>query len=312
MFLKHLINPKPTIILFFLVFCVVFISIPLINYDFNTIFINGNTSSYLVFFLGFTLPFFQALGLNNLIYEKNIIKKDNLVIGFVFILIGSSFFNSVNEWGSSFILLFFLNFLLESYQKDYPFSEFFNAALLLSIVSVSFPNTIYFSLLFLVSGINYTNNNWRTLFVILLGLVIPYIFYFVYTFLNNSAFVIPEFTQFELIKTPELIWNPSPLNIWLGVLSLIGFISIIELFRWLYKKSIKSRKSFLSIFWYFVISIIIALYSGDDYFYFTLTPLAVIIGNYFVYSKSRKIANILFVMLVISSFYYKYLIAYNV
>ena len=312
MFLKHLINPKPTIILFFVIFCVVFNIIPLINYDFNAIFITDKNSSYLVFFLGLTLPFFQALGLNNLIYEKNIIKKDNLVIGFVFILIGSSFFNSVNEWGSSFILLFFLNFILESYQKDYPFSEFFNAALLLSIVSVSFPNTIYFSLLFLVSGINYTNNNWRTIFVVLLAMTIPYIFYFVYAFLSNSAFVIPEFTQFELIKHPKLIWNPSPLNIWLVVLSLIGFISIIELFRWLYKKSIKSRKSFLSIFAYFVISIIIALYSGDDYFYFTLTPLAVIIGNYFVYSKSRIIANILFVLLVISSFYYKYLIAYNV
>ena len=38
MFLKHLINPKPTIILFFVFFCLAFISIPLINYDFNTIF----------------------------------------------------------------------------------------------------------------------------------------------------------------------------------------------------------------------------------------------------------------------------------
>ena len=127
MFLKHLINPKPTIILFFVVFCVVFISIPLINYDFNTIFINGNTSSYLVFFLGLTLPFFQGLGLNNLIYEKNIIKKDNLVIGFVFILLGSSFYNTVDAWISSFIMLFFFNFIMDSYQKDYPFSEYFNA-----------------------------------------------------------------------------------------------------------------------------------------------------------------------------------------
>ena len=145
MFLKHLINPKPKIILFFVVFCIVFSSIPLINYDFNTIFLNGNTSSYLVFFLGLTFPFFQGLGLNNLIYEKNIIKKDNLVIGFVFILIGSSFFNSVNEWGGSFILLFFLNFILESYQKDYPFSEFFNAALLLSIVSSASTTSSIFS-----------------------------------------------------------------------------------------------------------------------------------------------------------------------
>ena len=312
MFLKHLINPKPTIILFFVVFCVVFISIPLINYDFNTIFINSNTPSYLVFFLGLTLPFFQGLGLNNLVYEKNIIRKDNLVIGFVFILLGSSFYNTVDAWISSFIMLFFFNFIMDSYQKDYPFSEYFNAALLLSLISIYYPNTIYFAFLFMISGVNFSNNNWRVIFTILLGLITPYIFYFVFAYVSGSSFNIPDFSAFNLFDFSNLTIDYSPLNIWVGTLFLISLVSIIELFRWLYKKSIRSRKSFLTIFWYFVISLLIAIYSGGDYFYFALTPLAVIIGNYFVYSKSRKIANILFVILVISSFYYKHLIAYNV
>ena len=312
MFLKHLINPKPTIILFFVVFCVIFSSTPIANNGFNEIFSHELLSTYLVYFLGFALPLFLGLGLNNLVYEKNIIRKDNLVIGFVFILLGSAFYNTVDAWISSFIMLFFFNFIMESYQKDYPFSQYFNAALLLSLISISYPNTIYFSLLFIISGVNFSNNNWRVIFTISLGLVTPYIFYFVFAYMSDSIFNIPHFSAFSLFDFSNLTLNYSPLNIWVGTLLIISLFSVIELFRWLYKKSIKSRKSFLTIFWYFVISLIIALYSGADYFYFTLTPLAIIIGNYFVYSKSRKIANILFLLLVISSFYYKYMIAINV
>jgi len=312
MFLKHLINPKPTIILFFVVFCVIFSSTPIANNGFNEIFSHELLSTYLVYFLALALPLFLGLGLNNLVYEKNIIRKDNLVIGFVFILLGSVFYNTVDAWISSFIMLFFFNFIMESYQKDYPFSEYFNAALLLSLISISYPNTIYFAFLFIISGVNFSNNNWRVIFTILLGLITPYIFYFVFAYVSGSSFNIPDFSAFNLFDFSNLTLDYSPLNIWVGTLFLISLFSIIELFRWLYKKSIRSRKSFLTIFWYFVISLLIAIYSGGDYFYFALTPLAVIIGNYFVYSKSRKIANILFVILVISSFYYKHLIAYNV
>ena len=68
----------------------------------------------------------------------------------------------------------------------------------------------------------------------------------------------------------------------------------------------------MTIIWFFIISIIIAAYSNWEYFYFTKIPLAIIISNYFVYTKSRRIANILFSLLVISSFYYKYMIVFNV
>ena len=68
----------------------------------------------------------------------------------------------------------------------------------------------------------------------------------------------------------------------------------------------------MTIIWFFIISILVAIYSGWEYFYFPLMPLAIVIGNYFVYTKKRKIANILFSLLMISSFYFKYMIAFNV
>lgn len=311
MLLKHLINPKPSIILFFIVFCIFFTILPLVNYNLEALFFDENINSYLLLLLAIIIPFFHSIGLNNLVYEKNIIRKDNFIIGFVYILISSCFFNNLHLWISSFFLLFLLNFLLDSYQKDSPFSQFFNAALLVSILTIPYPNTIYFILLFIISGINFNNTNWRVFASVLLGLLIPYLFYFVFSQITDSHFILPIFNQFSIRNLFELQITLTPFFIWVTVVFFVSFFAFIELFLWLYKKSIRSRKSFLTIFWYFIITVIIAVCSNNDYFYFLFSPLAIIIGNYFVYTKNRKIANILFFLLIISSIFYKYLIGYN-
>ena len=87
MILKHLINPKPTIILFFVVFCLAFAFTPLLLNDIQTLLLHSWVPAYLVFILGLVIPSFHALGLNNLIYEKNVIRKDNLVLGFVYMFL---------------------------------------------------------------------------------------------------------------------------------------------------------------------------------------------------------------------------------
>ena len=149
MFLKHLINPRPTIILFFIVFCILFICLPLLNSSFELIFSHHWVPSVFMFLIGLLLPAFNALGINNLVYEKNIISKENLVLGFVFILLCTPFVNTVTEWIISFFLLFFLNSIIETYQKEYPFSQVFNAGIIVSIFSFIFPNLLFLMLLIL-------------------------------------------------------------------------------------------------------------------------------------------------------------------
>ena len=308
MFLKHLINPKPTIILFFIVFCVVFSCIPLLQLPIQEIFYHKWASPFIVLLLAILIPSFHALGLNNLIYEKNIIRKENLIIGFVYLLICTPFVNTLTEWFVSFLLLFFLNYIFESYQKEYPFSQIFNAVFILSILSFLLPNLLYLALLIIISGINYSNLNLRNVSVSCIGFITPYFFYFLYTVLFEKEFFLLEFTSLKLINIPETL--PSlPALIWITLMVITSFIAFIELFKWLYKKSIRSRKSFLIIFSYFLLLFILLLFSGLQSWYFLMTPLCIVIGNYFTYTKNRKVANLLFLLLALSSFYYKYSIA---
>jgi len=311
MFLKHLINPKPSIIIFFILFCGLFTLFPLINLEKEIVFIHSILSPFVVILIGILTPFFLGIGLSNIIYEKNIIKKENIVVGFVFVLITSVFINTVEAWISSFLLLFVFNYLIESYQKDLPFSQFYNASIILGSLTFIYPSLIWLTLILIINGINYSNLNWRILITILLGITTPYIFLFVVCFVLELPFYVPKFFSFSPIVFSKINSFHISKIIWMITILLIALASFFELFSWLYKKSIKSRRSFMTIIWFFIISVIIARYSGQEYFYFSLIPLAVIISNYFIYTKRRKIAAILFSLLVISSFYYKYMIVFN-
>ena len=311
MLLKYLINPKPSVILFFIVFCVLFTVFPIIKQDIQILFQHSYLNPIIVLLLAIIVPFFISMGLNNMIYEKNIVRKENIVIGFVFILISTPFVNTVEVWTSSFFLLFVFNFLVESYQKDLPFAQFFNASIILGCLTFIYPNLIFLMLLLIVSGINYSNINLRIFITILLGLITPYLFYFIFTFLLNVPPSWPqkiEVVFFDVSAVQELYISEI---IWIVFFVLVVVFSFFELFGWLYKKSIKSRRTFMTIVWYFIIGVLIAIFSAWEYWYFPLIPLAIIIGNYFVYTKNRKVANILFSSFLISSIYYKYMITFN-
>lgn len=312
MLLKSLINPKPSIILFFIVFCVLFANIPLIKFDIRNVFFPSYLNSFIVLFLGILLPFLLSVGLNNIVYEKNIIRKENLVIGFVFMLISSFFINNPKVWISSFLLLFMFNFLIDSYQKALPFSQFYNAAIMLGCLTFVYPNLILLTLLLIISGINYSNLNWRIIITIFLGVFTPYFFYFMFVFVTERTLYIPQFLDFSVPDLSIIANYHISKKIWIVLFVIITLLSFYELFAWLYKKSIKSRRSFMTIIWFFIITSLISVYSNWEYMYFSLFPLSIIIGNYFVYTKNKRIASVLFLLLIISSIHYKYLIGFNV
>lgn len=312
MFLKPLINPKPSIIFFFIVFCVLFSLLPLIKFEAGVVFYHTYLHHFVVIILAVIAPFFLSTGLNNMVYEKSIIQKENLVIGVVFILASSPFINTVVAWLASFLLLFLFNFLMQSYQKELPFAQFYNASMILAGLTFIYPNLILLSFLLIISGINFNNLSWRIIFTILLGFITPYVFYFVFSVLLDVDFLLPKFFTFSKINFSFFQKASLSIILWGSILMTTILFSFIELFLWLYKKSIKSRRAFMTIIWFFIICFLIAIYSGWHYFYFSIIPLAIIIGNYFVYTKKRTIANILFALLLISSIYIKCMIVFNV
>ena len=310
MILKYFINPKPSIIFFFILFCVLFQTTPLIKNTALVLFPNGKISTYLLLGIYSLIISFHALGINNLVYEKNIIKKDNIVLAFIYLLLSTPFYDSLIAFFVSFILLFFISFLFESYKKPNPLNLFFNATIIISTISLFYPHIIFLLILILINGINFENLNWRGVIVILIGVLLPYIFYFVFCVLAERIFTFPNF---ETLYFKPIVWQKWSIvkYLWVGIVILISLFSFFELLKWLYKKSIRSRKSFVFILLYFMLCLILAIYSYSDFWYYLISPLSIVIANYFVYTKNQKMANFLFLILIISSFTYKYMIAIN-
>tara|TARA_B100000927_G_scaffold98366_2_gene79593 strand:+ start:19138 stop:20070 length:933 start_codon:yes stop_codon:yes gene_type:complete len=310
MFLKHLINPKPSILLIFASFSLIFVTIPLIKFDLEVVFFHAFFPSLIVLFLSLIIPFFLSIGLNNLTYEKNIIKKENILIAWVFILTSTPFVNNVELWIASFAVLFMTNLLFSSYQKDQPFSYIYNASFIIALVSFFFPSQIMLLLLLLINAINYSHFSWRILLIITLGFITPYLLFFIFSFLTNVTFIETNFFNLNTISFSKInILHPSK-KIWLFVLFIVICFSFKEIFSWLYKKSIKSRKTFKTLIWFFLISVINSVLYGVEHLYFSILPLSIIVANYFVYSKKRRLANVLFCLFLITSLYYRYMIVY--
>lgn len=306
MLLQTLINPKPKTIAYFAIISFIFMGLP---YLINRTFCIHDLPLYphwlLLIFSIFIVPL-HAFGLNNLIYKNNIIKKENLIIATVFVLLNSLNTGAFDSLISSFLMLFVINYLFESYQKDYPFKEVFSASLILAIIVYLNPIMLIMYLLVLFSGLVFSYANWRSLVVSIIGFCIPYILYIIYLSLLIEKINISLIFSLPKISLNIEIWK------WINeettsmlILLFIVLISFFEFFNWLYKKSIRSRKSFFIILLYFLFSLLICLFGSIDNWCILISPLSVFIANYFTYTKNRSIANILFYILIISSCYYR-------
>jgi hypothetical protein len=206
----------------------------------------------------------------------------------------------------SFVLLFFLNFLLQLYKQKQPFSIVFNAGILLSILSFYLPNILLLFPIILISALIFRNINWRINTIIILSLFVPYLFLWSYQIFTKTELYFPVFEfNFKLFNF-SLVELELHQKIWFSVLSLVSLLSFFEIFRWMYKKSIRSRESFTIIILYFLFSVFIFLFSGkEESVILIVTPLSVIIGNYFVYHIKIRWSEFIFFLFLFSSIFYR-------
>jgi hypothetical protein len=305
MLLETLINPKPKTIVYFIVFSVIFLSLPLFK-------ISGGeydlTVYYIIFFFSsIIILVLHAFGLNNLIYKNNIIRKENLIIATVFILLNAFDYGVFQNLISSFLMLFFINYLFESYQKEYPFKEIFNASFILSLIVYLNPIMLIMYVLVILCSLIFNYANWRCYVISILGFFTPYLLYILYLSIINNPINPLTFYKVPLLSfsySEVIDFYNSHQTILFIILSII-LISFFEFFNWLYKKSVRSRKAFFILLSYLLISVLIGCFGEGDDWYLVLSPLSVFIANYFTYTKKRNLANILFYVFIFTSCYYR-------
>ena len=306
MILKSLKNSHSYLIILFLLFSILFFIPSFFTLQFQSIENQFPFYSILLLLISATLTFFHSIGLNNLIYDKDVIKKPNFVLAFVFLLLNTTFVINHKMMLISFVLLFFLNYLLKLYKQKQPFALVFNAGILLSILSLYIANILLLFPIIFISSLIFRNMDWRVITISILSLFTPYFFLWSYQIFTQTELYFPIFEfDFKLFNfsIEELELNQK---IWFSVLLLVSLLSFFELFRWIYKKSIKSRESFTIIILYFIFSMFIFLFSEkEESVILIVTPLSIIISNYFVYHKKIRLSEFIFFLFLFSSIFYR-------
>ena len=306
MILKSLKNSHSSLIIIFIIFCLLFFTTSIFTIEFENTIGLFPYYSFILFLSCFFVTFLHSIWLNKLVYEKDVIKKRNFIIAFVFLLLNTTFVTNLNMMLISFALLLFLYYLLSLHKQKHPYKLVFNAGIILSILSFYIPNVLLLHIVILFSCIIFRNISWRVLVLAILSIFITYIFVWTYQITFNLCLTIPKLNfSFHHISF-SLLDLYLHQKVWWAVLTLVVLLSCYELLRWMYKKSNKSRESFIIILFYFFVSIITFLISQNiESISLLLIPLSIIIGNFFVYYKKNKISELIFLLFLLSSIFYR-------
>lgn len=306
MILKSLKNSHSYLIVLFVIFCLLFFSTSVFTLEFKNIDNIFPFYSFTLLFFCCLITFLHSIGLNNLIYEKDVIKKPNFVIAIVFLLLNTTFITNHKMILISFGLLLFLYYLLSLYKQKHPFSLVFNAGIILSILSIYIPNILVFFSVILFSCLIFRNISWRIIVLSILALIIPYVFLWTYQIAINEDLYIPDLSLTSPPYSFDFLNMYLHQKIWFCIMTIVSILSFYELFRWMYKKSIRSRESFIIILFYLFISVLTFLFSENtETVVFIFIPLSIIIGNFFVYYKKESIGNFIFFLFLFSSIFYR-------
>ena len=298
MIIEKLINSKTQTVIFFFIVSIIYLLVPLLKL------LELNSETIKIFNLIFSSAtlFFSSLYLTNIIFEKSIIKKNNIVLPIVFLALCMPLVNFNFLMIGNLILLISLNEVFNLYQKTNPFTNLFNCSFAISACMLIF--NYYFGLFYILVPFSlyiFGNNSWRSYFVSIIGLLCPIIlFYFL------------EFNGINLNYEKQhgiSFLNIHELKYWIILFFILCFFSTVELVVWINKKSSKSRRCFYVIFLYLIISTSIFLLSRDsDFLLFSIAPISIIISNFFIYSRFRFISNLLLITFILNSLYNRFLI----
>ena len=298
MIIEKLINSKTQTVIFFFIVSIIYLLLPLLKlFELNS----ETIKIFNLIFSSATL-FFSSLYLTNIIFEKSIIKKNNIVVPIVFLTLCMPLVNFNFLMIGNLILLISLNEVFNLYQKTNPFTNLFNCSFAISACMLIF--NYYFGLFYILVPFSlyiFGNNSWRSYFVSIIGLLCPIILFYFLKF-NGINLNYEKQLGISFLSIHELKY-------WIILFFILCFFSTVELIVWINKKSSKSRRCFYVIFLYLVISISIFLFSRDsDFLLFSIAPISIIISNFFIYSRFRFISNLLLITFILNSLYNRFLI----
>lgn len=260
----------------------------------------------LIVFTALFLAVVEAFVLNYIVNKHEILGAQSYLPALFYIILISSCANLLTLYPALFAHLFLLlsiNKLFNTYRKDTAFSQVFDAGFLISIGSLFYFPSIFFFFTVWIALVIFRPFIWREWAISLMGLIVPYLFVFVYYYwfdgLNALWYDKMLFSFSNRINELDFL---SSYYFLMAVVPLIIILSFRKFLSALTATKLKTKKALILLIWFFIFSSIISIANGFSihYFSFFAIPLAVSFAYYFNNVKKMWWGEFLFFLLLAS------------
>ncbi|MCC6251244.1 MAG: hypothetical protein IT238_02140 [Bacteroidia bacterium] len=244
----------------------------------------------------------QAAILNLILNTFELMVEKTIFPGIIYCLLMSSSKPLLQFYPLLFANFFILLALLriaQSYRVDVAFSHIFDASFFISIASLFyFPAVVIYPLVW-VTLIVIRPFVWREWIISFIGLISPYLFVFTYYFWMNKI----NFLLYDKIFYPStdslflMEYQQLSFIVVNAVILLLTVISLIQITKGWPVNTIFARNYLVVILWLLVLSVLSYLMApayNIKYLVIAAIPLAIFIANFFISSKRKIIADLLF------------------
>jgi hypothetical protein len=279
-----------------------------------------NLAHYVLNMLDFASPavavaiiFISALTLNNILVFHDLTPKNNILPAFIFILLMGSNPHTLCSYPVILTLPFFTWFLHTIYKmNDEPenYMEVFNASILISVISLIYPQAIIVFLFIWIALLVYGTVNGRNIIISLIAVSLPYLYLFLYYFWTdqlNAAFS-AYLDFFSGIFEIQLNKNILQIAVWTLFAIFMLLPAFMRITGTLSSFSINFRKKMAATGWLLAFTLLLILFEGKpDYNTLVFIPSCIMIAHYYhLFKKSvlNEIALLVFLFLVLANNYF--------
>ena len=269
---------------------------------FNTIV----TQNFWSYFGQSFLLLINAVLLNAVFNSYEFLDKNTYVISLIYVVL-TPMFVPLYQFNPVLIAHFFfiasLGILFQLKQNTDGKITIFNAGILLSLSILLLPFLIILIPIMLMMIVIIRSFNWREFFICLMGIVVPFIYYFSYLFLTDQflfTWKLPSWQMHNYLSALELY----PV---VAIYIILLFISLLSLSARMLKSSLRLKKQIQMLGLIFTILFILGcadFYFSGSLFYFSLAiiPLTFFLTYAFLSKRSGIPANIFFYIALLYSF----------
>lgn len=278
---------------------------PLHSYAYVLIAENSFVGTLMSFVIMLIIAFYLANFNTRLFFitERTLLPAAIYVLASGF-LVSTQVFNPI--FPASLCLLIAVDRVMASYRKTGIAYNYFDASLILSLGSLFYFNIVWFYPVILIGILLIRTFSFREMILSLFGLLTPYLVVYAIYYISGSDIAV--FTELILnniiLHADQYYWSPLLLTA-LATGTLLLILSLAHLAGIFATKKIKTRKTFSLLIWILIISIIVYFTvpsASVELISVLLIPYAYILSHFIVFTKNKKIANIVFaiVFLVIA------------